>query len=485
MRSLLTIAVVLSFGQSGVQAQSKRKKGVDDDKKALVPHHSFAAPLQYEDRLDDWYVSGASLVERQRMLIHPAIPERHGFVFNMAPLITANWEAVFQFRQTGESSRASEDQSFAFWYAENNVSATFDETTIIKAPSWSEGMKQVGHTFSGFPAKFKGWGAILSATQPGSSSPKPVVSFVSSDGSNELRYGSGLDAPTKAAKSIDFRNTLNPAQMKIRVTPTSIEGHLKQSPSLSWNECFKVDRTNDPVKEGGYMGFSAWSGTGDIADLVSVVQLDVWNHDDTKIGEEMKDVSAEIQNAYKEMLLDENRHFVDQKSQTEHLQRLQKMLSSHMETSEPADLKMFQDLEGLQTRMLSLDDDCRTLVKEVHVLVKNENSGDNTKSMMEDIVGLRRLFIKDSATHRIKIAAVQQNVENVKKVSSDSSSALADPDDLVVAAEAMRGRTKRIYQMLMFLMVGVAVFGFVMYNQMNSYERKNAGLPMSGRSRDD
>jgi len=481
----LTLAIVLSVCLAA-RAQSKRKKGADDDKKVLIPHHSFAAPLQYEDRLDDWYVSGASLVERQRMLLHPAIPERQGFVFSMSPLITANWEAVFQFRQTGESSRAPGDQSFAFWYAENNVSADFDEATIIKSPSWAEGMKTVGHTFSGFPAKFKGWGAILSATQPGGGGvPKPVVSFVSSSGSHELKYGPGLDAPTRAAKAVDFRNTLNPAQMKIRVTPTSIEGHVKQSPSLSWNECFKVDRTNNPVQEGGYIGFSAWSGTADIADLVSIVQLDVWNHDDTKIGEDMKDVSAEIQNSYKSMLLDENRHFIDQRSQAEHLQRLQKMLGSHMETSEPADLKMFQDLEGLQTRMLRLDEDCKTLVKEVHILVKNEGSRDNAKSMMEDIVGLRRLFIKDSATHRVKIAAVQQNVENVKKVSSDSSSVLADPDDIIKAAEAMRARTKRIYQMLMFLMVGVAVFGFVMYNQMQTYERKNAGLPMTGRRRDD
>merc|ERR1712070_1228600 len=122
------------------------------------------------------------------------------------------------------------------------------------------------------------------------------------------------------------------------------------------------------------------------------------------MGEEMTDVSKAIQEAYRDMLTDEKRHFSDQKSQTEHIGRLERMIAEHINTTIPADEKMFQDLQGLQNRMQRLDEDCRLLTKELQVVVGSDGSAHS--GLKDQIIGLRRLFVKDVASDRRKLEAV-------------------------------------------------------------------------------
>merc|ERR1712100_284191 len=150
---------------------------------------------------------------------------------------------------------------------------------------------------------------------------------------NDKDIALGKDVPQASGKNMkaaDFRNTLNSAQLKIRVHPEYVEAQFKQSPSLSWQDIFKVERKPSsteiflPDTGKGYVGVTAWSGavSGRNVDAISITQVEMHNFDDTSVGEEMRDVSAKIQEAYRDMLTDENRHFIDQKSQMEHLQRL-------------------------------------------------------------------------------------------------------------------------------------------------------------------
>mmetsp|Transcript_132985 Transcript_132985/g.231160 ORF Transcript_132985/g.231160 Transcript_132985/m.231160 type:complete len:483 (+) Transcript_132985:144-1592(+) len=455
-----------------------RRKKDGDESKVQMPHHSFAVPLDFNEVLNDWSISGASLVERERLLLHPSVPERAAFAWSKMPLHTNNFEVTVHFRVVGtkDSSSLVPDQSFAFWYVYENVSNVYNETKLIKARLWKEGMQDEGMTLSGAKANFNGFGAILSMTD-GSAKSRPVVSGLWNDGSKELKYGE--DVPTSGAKGVDFRNTLNPAQLKIRVTPTSIEGHLKQSPSLSWNECFKLDRSSDPVKTGGYIGFSAWSGRASdtlMPDLVSIAQLEVYNYDETSIGEEM-DVSKEIQEAYRQMLTDDSRHFVDQKSQTEHLSRLIKLLEQHSESAQPADAQMFQDLQGLHDRMGRLGDDCKTLTKEVQVLVGTRGtSGETLDTMKNEIVGLRRILIKDSATHRQKLDAVHKNIAEVKQKHADASNPAALKEVVKQSGELeehVQTRSNVMTGMMAVIIVAVIVIGVLMRNKMNYYEKKH------------
>lgn len=461
------------------QAGKRAKKSDDDSSKVGIPHHSFQTPLAYEQVLNDWSVSGASLVETDRLLIHPSVSERAGFFFNTAPLLTNDFEVIIHFRVIGEKAAAKValDQSFSVWYVYENISAAYNETKLIKANSWKDGLDELGMTFAGMRSKFTGLGAILSMGDA-AKKPKPVMTGVWNDGDRDLVYG--VDAPGIEAKAVDFRNTLNAAQMRIRVTPTSVEGSLKQSPSLSWTECFKLDRTSNPVKAGGYLGFTAWSGQAAsdvIPDMISVSKFEVFNYDTTSIGEEMKDVTKEIQDAYREMLTDENRHFADQKSQTEHLGRIVGMLSQHIETNKPADTKMFEDLELIQGRMQRLDEDCKTLVKELQILVepKDGSSADN-HSLKDEIIGLRSLLVSSSAAHNQKLDVVRKNVAEVKKKHEDSTKPEVF-DAMHKQTESMENtvnqRSSQMTWMMVIIIVSIAAVGALMYNRMSYYEKRH------------
>jgi len=460
----------------------KKKKDKDTETKMAVPHHSFSVPLTFDEFLNDWGVSGASLVERERLLLHPSVPERAGFVWNKAPLLTNDFEATLHFRVVGPKGmeKAVSDQSLAIWYVYDNVTAGYNETSLIRANSWKAGLEEFGMTLSGAKAKFNGVGAILSMADTQSGTPKASVSGIWNDGDRELSYGK--DVPTSNAKAIEFRNTMNAAQFKLRVTPTSIEGHLKQSPSLSWTECFKIDRTSSPVKAGGYLGFSAWSGSASpekVSDLVSFSKLEVYNYDQTVVAEEMKDVSKDIQEAFREMLTDENRHFVDQKTQSDHLNRLTRMLHQHVDTSKPADDKMFQELSGLQQRVGKLDEDCKTLTKELQVLVGPKGgaseAGDH-KSIKDGIIGLRRLLVKGSESHTQKLEMVQKKMTEVKQKHIDASK----PEmfaEVVEHGEKMHSTVKssgsQTTWMLLAIVFAIVVIGGLMWNRMVYYERKH------------
>lgn len=480
-RGVLPLALLaLASCPPGVNAAtSKRKKG--DENKVSLPHHSFTSgdrtAVGAGSLLEDWMVTGASLATNERFLMHPGVPERMGFMWNKLPLLTNDFEVIFHFRIAGpkEPEKAPLDQALCFWYTKENVSDAISESKLIKASSWSEGMREQGLNFCGSLAKVQGFAAVLS-TADAAKRPKASVSFVDS-GAGPREFAFGTDAPNAAAKAIDFRNTLNAAMMKVRVTPTSIEGHVKQTPSLSWQECFKIDRTDRPVEAGGYMGFSAWSGKppdGGASDHVSITKVEVNNFDENSIGEEMKDVSLKIQEAYRAMLTDENRHFLDQKSQTEHLQRLITMLNEHVETVKPIEQKMFADIEGLEQRISKLDEDVKTVIKAMNVVI-TPGADSGIGAMKEDIIGLRRLLVKDSASHRQKIDMVQKNIAEVKQRASGSSedALFSISKQSEKLEKTVRSRSSQMYWLLLALVVSVLSIGALMWNRMRYYEKKH------------
>lgn len=460
----------------------KGRKKDEDENKVFMPHHSFHVPLVYQDVLKDWQASGASVVESQRLLLHPSIAERLGYFWSTQPLLTNDFEATVSFRVTGpkEVLNVATDQSFALWYVYENVSAGYNETQLIKASSWADGLLESSMGLSGSKSKFQGFGAVFSTTDS-KKTPKAVVSGIWNDGDRDFTSGVGKDVPTADAKAIDFRNTMNAAQFRLRVTPTSIIGYLKQTPSLSWNECFNLDRKHDPVKTGGYIGFSAWSGTKSpsaASDMVAITQFDVYNFDSTTIGESMMgDVSKEIEDTYRQMLTDENRHFTDQKLQTEHINRLIRMINQHVSDSKPLDEKIFQDIEVLSNRVGQLDEGCRTLTKELE-LVSEISRGDQP-SIKDDIIGLRRLLSKGEATQKRSLDLVEKNLAEVRQRHQDTTKT-DKISKMAAEAEVMQSTVeshsqRMVWLMLILIPVFIAV-GWGMYSRMQEVSRKNSGL---------
>jgi len=476
LRGDVVLLLVLLF-MCRTSAAKKRKKDDDStDKKVAMLHHSFAVPLAYEEVLNEWMVSGASLVERERLLMHPSVSERAGFMWNKAPLLTNDFEVVVHFRVVGPkgTEQAVTDQSFALWYVHENITAGYNESKVVKATDWKAGMDEYGMTLSGSKAKFHGVGAILSMADSQGKA-KSIVSGVWNDGTKDLVYGK--DVPTSSAKAIDFRNTMNAAQLKLRVTPTSIDGYFKSSPSLSWNECFKIDRAGDGVRPGGYIGLSAWSGTASantVSDMVEVMKFEVNNFDTTSVGEEMTDVGLVVQQTYQDMITDEHRHFVDQASQTEHLAKLTQMLTNHCDANKPAEEKMFQDLERLQGRMGRMDEDIKTLVTELQVLVGPK--GESGSDISSHVIGLRKLLVKDSQAHTETLVMVQKKMSEVKQKHIDASRPELF-DEVVSHSERLQatvaGSSQQTTWMLLAIVIVLVVIGGLMRNRMQYYERKH------------
>lgn len=474
---------------AGPSSRSRKTKRDDEDaNKVALPHHSFTTPLIFAEVLNDWRLSGASIVERERLLLHPSVSERAAFFWNKAPLLTNDFEITMSFRVMGEKdvTKVVDSQSFAIWYVYENISASYDEKKMIQAPDWLAGLVQEGMSFTGFKSKFQGFGAVFSMVDA-KNTPKAVVSGIWNDGSRDLAFGPGKDAPTADGKAIDFRNTMNAAQFRLRVKPHSVVGYLKQTPSLSWNECFNIDRRGKPATPaaGGYIGFTAWSGASappsTTSDTVQITQLEAFNFDTTSIGEEMVDVSKQIQEAYRDMLTDESRHFVDQKSQTEHLARLEGMLKQHLDTAKPEDEKMFRDLEGLQDRVRRLDENCKTLTKELKIIVGADGSTDSSGGLKDEIVGLRRLLTKDSTLHREKLETVERNIKEVKKKKEHA----LRPDVLDEVAKqtatmesTLAGRGFLSVWVMLAIIIILAVFGGLFWDKMKHMEKKQGGLIM-------
>merc|ERR1719174_3529434 len=406
--------------------------------------------------LNDWTVSGASLVETARGLAHPGVAERYALLFGKQPILSNDFEAIVHFRTVGtkKTEEFSPDQSFGMWYVQENISAGYDELKAKQAKSWQDGLDEMGMKFMGFKSKFKGVGAVLSTADAQKNS-KAVVSGIWSDGQTDMVYGK--DVPTPTAKAVDFRNTMNPAQFKLRVTPTSVEGYLKQSASLSWNECFKIERN---MTAGGYLGFTGWSGTatsGKASDLVAILQLEVNNYDTTSIGEQMHDVSKSIEDAYRDMLTDDKRHFVDQKSQSDHLVRLETMLQNHIDACSTAEKKMFQELQVL-------------------VRPQGEVQGAGSDGLQDTIVGLRRVLVKDSAKHKEKTESMLEYISEIKKrhnrvVDSTAFAEVSKSSDNVEVA-VVKSSIQRLY-MLLTIVACILLIGYLLFNRMQYYERKH------------
>lgn len=405
-------------------------------------------------------LSGASIFERERLVLHPGVLERQGFAFNKRPLQTNDFQVTVGLRTSGPAKveEVPEDQSFAFWFVRQNISGDFNESRMIRA-------------------LFEGIGAVFS-TSDFNKKPSTAISFVSNDNHQSLQYG--IDVPSSSAKVIDFRN--KEVEFTFRVQPTLVQASLVVDGIK--HDCFSVDRKSFPVKVGGYIGFSAWSGSGTkLPDSVSLTKVEVTNFDDEAIGEDVIGASVAEQTQYSEMMSSDSRHFVDQKSQTEHLVKVTNMLSSHLNENKPVyDVMAFQ-VSGMIDSLNRLDRDCRLLTKEMKILEskrhhvskapKNQN---NLEELKSHVYGLRRLLEKEGKAQLHKLEAVQKNLNEVKEQASKASGSsmltkLVDQTRLL--EESVLARSSQMTWMLLILLVVIVVIGVLMFNRMRYYEKKH------------
>jgi len=153
------------------------------------------------------------------------------------------------------------------------------------------------------------------------------------------------------------------------------------------------------------------------------------------------------------------------------------MVTEHTKASSPVEAKMFQDLEQLEDRMSRLGDDCKTLTKELEVLVKADGEPvEKTQFLKDEIIGLRRLLMKDKASHQDKIDAVKKNIEEVRQKHADAPEHEAWKQ-AAAHRETLQGQIQTRFNMIRWcmyaLMAVAAVISVFIYKRIDYYGKKH------------
>merc|ERR1712046_483394 len=116
---------------------------------------------------------------------------------------------------------------------------------------------------------------------------------------------------------------------------------------------------------------------------------------------------------------------------------------------------------------------------ELQVLVNPDGEvspGMAKDAIKDDIIGIRRLLVKESASHTQKLDDVQRKMTEVKQKHIDASKpemfedVVSKSDDLRLTV-AKSG--SHMTYMFLIMVLSIIVIGFLMWNRMQYYERKH------------
>ncbi|CAE7189539.1 unnamed protein product [Symbiodinium microadriaticum] len=275
---------------------------------------------------------------QDRVLLMPAIANRHAFLWNKKVIQSTDFEVVFAI--SGSLPRnTQQDGSLAFWMGTEDCTKNFNEKALVEKVlrdrnmDWRVGLKELGYSENGCKPDFKGI-AVIFLPFDQDRKLRQTVAAVFSDGTRPIPTPLEdvlKDSRAKVVTSdwLPDKNTastqaqscifyLTDAQVKVlrpeillsseRVGSDYIRRYLHQS-----NEELQV-----PVPNMFY-GFTGYSGTK-FGMEVNLNYLGTFNHDPHVVGEDGFSIAQSQQ--WKEALADEAR-FIDRVSQREASRGLQ------------------------------------------------------------------------------------------------------------------------------------------------------------------
>jgi len=433
-----------------------------------LKQHSFEAPFDYTEQLETWKVSGASIVTREHVLLTPNVLQRFGFMFSKQPLNTNAFNVSLVLKVIGTAPSPPQDQSFAFFYIQENITKSYDQDKVAQEGDWRKGLEKAGFLLEGMKNQFTGLGVFFTPSKSTSSGSHKVTA-ISSYGTSAFKMG--WDIPSSYAKVANIRNRQDEAEIVVSVSPKLIQGFLVSNGD--WQSIFRVDHSATNIFKNGYIGFTAFSGTGrSEADRISVSRMTVRNLDLTTIGESL----TQDTETFAKMIDEEHRHFADQRGQAAHLQRVLSLIEKHVEEAGPLDKKVYKSLEAMNGRMSTMEANCKTLTKSVRIVGSGKSHEEMVDLVKSEIVGLKRALNSDAAVQKRTLEAVTKSVEDVKDKYTGASSELALA---TLAAEGsklevtVRSRSSQMSWMLFTIIGCVLVCGCLVAARMNSYEKKH------------
>ena len=441
-----------------------------------VMSQSFASPFVYDASYLNWYVTGSTMPVRQGrtgLIMNPALSGRQGIMWNKKPLASNNFDATLTLHveedRVNTSSRAPTDQQIAFWFSGTNVSAQV--ATALKSveasnPNWGPVLTRGGiDPVSVIPQKFEGVGAILSLVNSAGEK-VPTVTLVAGGGAKE-------SAPLLAKSS-----HLMYLRIKLKIRPDSIS--LWFQDRMDWRSIVELKTTQAPKR--GFIGITSSSGKAPAQEGVAAVKvrvsaLHVKSFDLTALNsEENQVVSALFEKeglSVDKILSDDS--YATAADQTDMLERLSRVLDSHMSTHVPS-LSRYQDTIGkLQKEISDLDSFIATLTQEARLTFAS-SKGASLGSLMGEVRSIHSA-LNQAETDRDKLL---QNVLNqrdddghhrsVERHLGHFTRTLNSRGTELNAAIESQNR----FTLILFLVVfaAAAAMGFAFYVKLNRYGQK-------------
>jgi len=416
----------------------------------------------------------------------PPVPDRYGLFWNKKAARTQNFEVSFAYNAIPQGKGNLEDGMFAFWFSPDNFTASFDEQAVVTVRNWTKGLEDAGLTFISNRPNFRGLGVIfLGMDNRGSQ--RPSVNAVLCDGDNvkELKMS---DYPKDQDTKAGFQQTMYVDWRKRNVEfiiraqlGKDIVGTMQVSNSDPV-EIFRLPAETTKSWDSTYFGFSGWSGSAGFIEL-DMSRVEMRNFDTKRVGEDKEEspdaLAEELGDveAWKKVLEDEKR-YIDQKSQGEAVERLTKLLGDYVERYNKMGEKVKSDLVWLEKRMQSLDSDVNTLIGSSKA-VSPESGSVEASSLKDHIVGIRTILTRDKDKHDEKINQVHMVAKTLKEKGADVLSLDGRAKVESVAEQAVTlekhvsSGTTQTSSLLFVLVIAVCVLGLLFLNRMRYYEKKH------------
>jgi len=443
--------------------------------------HSFSGTMTFNDRLGDWLSSGATMALRDRVQLLPPVAERHGVLWSEQAVQTGDFEVQFSVNVTGPR-RSTKDGMFAFWISPENFTASYDEAKIVQERNWTRGLELSGLTLVGVRPTFKGLGMVFSSLDADRKY-KPSITGMWNDAGKPMEAFKDFPKPEGTSgnvqtKYLDYRRAMGLLNAKVRVRSGSVVGTVQIPPSKEWVEVFRMPVT---IQEGSFFGFSGLSGTSgpEGADEVALYGVSATNFDSTKIGEEDKDILMPGESLEEWMkVLEEEKKYIDQKSQKDAIQRLSKLLKDHVEGYNKIGQQAKESLSALDERLSKLD------VSFSEFLVEAQAVGAGFKGMDISVVkshvsSISQRLKNDKTLHDDKINKVHQASKELKEKGAVSDNKIegAKFDAALLQADKLSAQlsqsSSNTNYFLIVLLLAVAGLGFLFMNRMRYYEKKH------------
>lgn len=441
----------------------------------VLSHHSFEKTLTYDDRLGDWLTSAATMPLRDRVQLLPPVTDRYALMWNKKAVTSKNFEIAFTYRAVPYENQ---DGMFAFWIGSENFTTSYDEQAIIAVKNWTQGLSNVGLTFFSNRPNFRGVAVFFMGVDR-KGELRPSVTGVLCDGVKSLveaefpAQEEGKQGPVQT-KFVDWRKS--GVEIKVRISKDSVTGSWLAPGTKEWVQLFQLpaEAAIRDMTE-AYIGFSGYSGSNSSLEL-DMSRLETRNFDAQHSGEQ-QDALEEGSSEWLKVLEEEKR-YIDQRSQKEAVEKLTKLLSEHVERYNAVGEQVKSELLWMEKRITGLEKDIDGFVSTLQAY--NPDTGHVEATLVkEHIHQVKSVLTQHTDKHDAKVSQVHGLARDLKAQGSEILSPEGAKKVEGIADQAAKleqhasSGTLRTNGMLIVLVLAVAVLGLLFLNRMRYYEKKH------------